>query len=288
MDPGSTGDPRLAAWRPSYQQVVVDGVALRVAVTGEGPTLLLVNGIGANIEMWEPLAGRLPGRRLVMFDFPGTGRSAPLPRPLRMRALAAMLERLLDELGIASCDVLGYSWGGTLAQQLVHQAPHRVRSLVLAATIPGVGGRPPAPWVVATMSTPLRYYSPAYLRMVAPVIFGTRVRPDATHVHARRALPPTARGYAHQVYALTGWSSRAWLRALRVPTLVLAGEGDPLAPAANARILARSIPGARLQELRGGHLFLLQHPDAAAAAIAAFLAASKGGDYAETAARSTT
>lgn len=289
MDRRTAGqnEPGRVAWRPRLRQVVVNGVALRVGTHGEGPPLLLINGIGANIEMWEPLASQLPGRRLLMFDFPGTGASAPLPRPMRMRSLASMLERLLDQLGFASCDVVGYSWGGTLAQQLVHQAPDRIRSLVLAATTPGLGGRSPAPWVVAAMSTPLRYYSPAYLRLVAPVIFGSRVRQNPTHVRARRALPPTMRGYGHQLYALAGWSSRPWLRTVRTPTLVLSGQGDPLVPSSNARILARTIPGARLQELPGGHLFLLQNPDAAAAAIAAFLSASESGGY-DASVRSTT
>ncbi|MDQ6649415.1 MAG: alpha/beta hydrolase [Actinomycetota bacterium] len=192
---------------------------------GAGPPLLLVNGVGANIEMWQELALRLPGRRLVMFDFPGTGESPPLRRRLRMPALAHLVAGLLDRLDIETADVLGYSWGGVLAQQRAHQAPHRVRSLVLAATIPGVGGQPPSPWVVAAMATPLRYHSRAYLRLVAPLVYGVPVAAGEGHVGARQERPPKLRGYAHQLYAIQGWSSRPWLRDLRAPTLVPGRRG---------------------------------------------------------------
>ena len=69
------------------------------------------------------------------------------------------------------------------------------------------------------------------------------------------------RGYAAQLYAITGWTSLPWLCRLRQPTLVLAGDDDPIVPLVNGRILARLIPDARLHVVRGGgHLFVLEHP----------------------------
>src|SRR4051794_6250899 len=115
---------------------------VRVGIRGEGPRLLLVNGIGASLEMWEPFATRFPDRQVVAFDFPGCGESDRIRRPTRMRGLATLTQKLLDRLGMYNADVLGYSWGGALAQQLVHQAPHRVRRLVLVSTVPGLGGKP--------------------------------------------------------------------------------------------------------------------------------------------------
>ena len=263
--------PPTARWAPTFQQLDVAGSPVRVAVNGAGPPLLLINGIGANIEMWQPLVSRLPGRQVVMFDFPGTGGSPALRRPARMAVLARLVVSLLDALALPRADVLGYSWGGVLAQELALQSPDRVRSLVLAATTPGLGGQPPAPWVMAAMMTPLRYYSPAYLRLVAPLIYGATVRGGEPHVNARRSGPPSLAGYSHQLYAVSGWSSRRWLDQLRAPTLVLASESDRLAPPRNSRILARQIHGADLQVLPGGHLFLLQQPAEAAAVIADFL-----------------
>jgi pimeloyl-ACP methyl ester carboxylesterase len=69
---------------------------------------------------------------------------------------------------------------------------------------------------------------------------------------ARFVEPPSLRGYVGQLYAITGWTSLPWLRTLRQPSLVLAGDDDPIVPLVNGRILARRIPQARLQVIHGG------------------------------------
>jgi pimeloyl-ACP methyl ester carboxylesterase len=75
-----------------------------------------------------------------------------------MRGVARTIEAMLDVLGYTEVDVLGASLGGIAAQQLAHQAPRRVRRLVLAATGPGLGGVPGSPRVLLTLATPRRYY----------------------------------------------------------------------------------------------------------------------------------
>lgn len=260
-------------FEPEVRRIRLGRRTVRVATVGEGPVLLLLNGIGGNIEMWEPVVRRITGRRIVMVDMPGTGGSGALVRPVRMRGYAALVVELLDALGIERTDVLGYSWGGALAQELAHRAPDRVRAVVLAATMPGIGGQPPAPWVMALMATPARYYSRTYLRIVAPLVFGSAPAKaaDSDHGDARLRRPPSLRGYSQQLFAVSGWSSRPYLRSLTARVLVLAGTHDPLVPVRNARILAREIPGARLELMDGGHLFLLEQPDRGCRAVVAFL-----------------
>jgi pimeloyl-ACP methyl ester carboxylesterase len=122
------------------------------------------------------------------------------------------------------------------------------------------------------MATPLRYYSRGFLTAIAPLVFGSdRGAADHSSGEARRRRPPSLVGYSQQLYAITGWSSRAWLRRLTVPTLVVNGARDPLVPPRNGRILAAAIPGARLRMVEGGHLFLLEHPDEAGKEIRRFL-----------------
>ena len=260
-------------WPPPTLQLRLAGARVRVATAGEGPPLLLLNGIGGNLEMWGPVADRLQGRRIIAFDVPGTGGSPPLRMPVRMAGYVRIVLALLDELGVERTDVLGYSWGGALAQELARRAPERVGATVLGATMCGLGGQPPAPWIVALMATPARYYSRTYLRLVAPIIFGSApaAAADSPHGSARLRRPPTLRGYAQQLSAITGWSSRHWLRRLRGPFLVLTGMRDPLVPVRNGRILAREIPGARLHVVDGGHLFLLEQPDEACRLVEGFL-----------------
>lgn len=268
-----TSSQAAACLIASTRRLRLSGAIVRVAVCGQGPPLLMLNGIGASIEMWQPLAQRLPGRQLILVDVPGTGESPPLPRRLRIPGYARLLVELLDALCIEQTDVLGYSWGGALAQQLARGAPERVRSLVLAATIPGLGGQPPAPWVLALMATPARYYSRTYLRYASPLMFGSPpASADAAAADARLRRPPSLRGYAQQMYAITWWSSRLWLRQITVPTLIVAAAGDPLVPRRNARILAHAISGAELSMVEGGHLFLHEHPEQAAKVIQTFLA----------------
>ncbi|MNC88174.1 putative aminoacrylate hydrolase RutD [compost metagenome] len=71
--------------------------------------------------------------------------------------------------------------------------------------------------------------------------------------------------------ALRRFASVLWLHKLAQPTLVLAGESDPIVPVANGRILARRIPDARLEVVEGGHLFLLTNPTEMAALVNDFL-----------------
>ena len=119
--------------------VEVDGVLLRVRTLGEGRPLLLIMGVGGNVEMWHPFDRELNDRGIhtISFDAPGTGESGELDRPRRMPWLARMVEHLLDHLGYERVDVLGISWGGGLAQQLAHQAPERMRRLGARGHGPG-------------------------------------------------------------------------------------------------------------------------------------------------------
>jgi poly(3-hydroxyoctanoate) depolymerase len=270
---------------PSHniKYVDVDGVRLRTEVAGKGgvhPPLLLITGIGANLDLAAPFVRALNcrGVQTISYDAPGVGHSTAYTWPRRMSGVARTAERLLDALGQDSVDVFGVSLGGGVAQQLAHQAPQRVRRLVLAATGPGLGGVPGSPRVLWALATPRRYYQPDYYRRVAADIYGGAARrdPDAL-LHgslARFTHRPSLRGYAAQVYSMAGWTSVPWLRRLRQPTLVLAGDDDPIVPLINGRILARLIPNARLDVISGGgHLFVLEQPDAIADKISDFLTA---------------
>lgn len=259
--------------------VDVEDVRIRFSVTGSGRPLLLIMGIGASLDLWAPFEAALAGRGFstIAYDAPGTGQSTRHRVPRRIPGMARNVVRLLDTLGYDRVDVLGVSFGGGVAQQLAHAAPHRVRRLVLAATMPGVGGVPGNPRALMAMATPRRYYDADYFRRVAPTIYGGAARrdPDATlHASAQRFThAPTVGGYAGQLWAISGWSSLRWLHRLPQRTLVLAGDDDPIVPVVNARILARRIPRARLVVLPGaGHLFLLEQAAEAAGLVSDFLA----------------
>lgn len=245
-------------------------------VSGRGRPLLLVMGLGGNVEMWAPLVEQLRGVQTIAFDAPGAGDSDVPHRPLRMRELAQITAGLLDRLGLAEVDVLGVSYGGAIAQELAYRHPRRVRRLILAATTCGVGALPGRLSALALLTTPYRYYSRGHLRSVAARLYGGELarRPELLerHAYSRLGHAPSLRGYLWQLAALPGWSSLPYLRRLRQPTLVLTGDDDPIIRVVNGRMLAALITNAELHVIRGGgHLFLIDQAAEMAPLIAGFV-----------------
>jgi len=124
------------------------------------------------------------------------------------------------------------------------------------------------------MINPRRYLDKGYMKRVAPELYGGDLRrdPEAIKLFADHARSGDARGYRYQLLAMLGWTSLPWLWRIRHPTLVLAGNDDPLVPLINARLHAWLLRDARLHVFDDGHLFLLTRSRETAAAIAGFLA----------------
>jgi poly(3-hydroxyalkanoate) depolymerase len=240
------------------------------------PPLLLMNGIGASLEVLEPFVAALrPERAVIRFDPPGVGGS-PLPVvPYTLATFGPVVTTMLDELGFPGpVDVLGLSWGGGLAQHFAVQHRRRCRRLVLAATGTGALMVPAHPRVLGRMLTPRRHRDPEYARRIAGQIYGGTMRSEperaARALHASTRLGPR-RGYYYQLAASTGWSSLPFLRLIRQPTLVVAGDDDPIVPVVNARLMARLLPDARLHVYAGGHIALVTEAAELAPVIEDFL-----------------
>jgi poly(3-hydroxyoctanoate) depolymerase len=258
--------------------VRVGGHLLRVSISGQGRPLLLIMGLGGNVQMWGPLeqALNLHNIQTIAYDASGTGDSPARLVPQRMPGLARQAAQLLEALGHPEGDVLGVSFGGAVAQELALTDPQRVRRLILASTMCGLGGVPGNPLALSLLATPLRYYSPAFLRLTAKILYGPTISDDNAllrdQINARRARPPTLWGYLAQLVATTGWTSLPRLHRIDAPTLIISGEADPIVPPTNARILARRIPSARLELVHGaGHLLLMDLAEHCATKIADFL-----------------
>jgi pimeloyl-ACP methyl ester carboxylesterase len=128
---------------------------------------------------------------------------------------------------------------------------------------------PPKWSVLSKFATPRRYNDPQFRRAIAGEIYGGRARSNPQLIDEFR---PTSRiGYLLQQFAIAAWSSLPWLRLLRQPTLILAGNDDPVIPLPNARLMAHMIPGARLHVLDDGHLFIISSAAETAAEVQGFL-----------------
>ena len=263
--------------------LTVRGRVLRVAVRGGNPhwpPLVLCNGIGARLELLQPFVNAVgPQREVVRFDMPGIGGSPEPVMPYHLWTLAPLLSGLLDQLGYQQADVLGISWGGGLAQQFAIRDPARVRRLVLVSTATGALMVPGYPRVLRHMLTPRRHRDPAHAAAVAGQIYGGSMRDGASRISEllrTTAGPGPGRGYYYQLLAAAGWTSLPLLPLVRQPTLILAGDDDPLTPLVNARIMHRLIPRSELHIYHGGHLALVAEPERMAAIVEAFLTARTG------------
>lgn len=266
--------PRVA--EPGEHVVQVLGNRLRISVRGEGPPVLLVNGLGANISMWHALHEDLAEFQVISFDAPGTGRSSTPVRPYTMSNLADMVAALLDVLGHERVDVVGYSFGGVLAQQLARDHPERIRRLVLGATMCGWGVLPGDVLSLLSILSPVRYYSKRAYALTAPILAGGAAESDPAFIArtagARVEAPPSLDGYCLQLMAAWSWSSLPWLHLLEPPTLVVTGAEDRLIPPVNSELIVSRVPKARLLRIEGwGHYVLLDRASGAGAGIADFL-----------------
>jgi poly(3-hydroxyalkanoate) depolymerase len=239
--------------------------------------LLLINGIGAHLELLEPFVRELdPALEVVRFDPPGIGGSPRPGRPYWFSGLCRLIARLLTELGYDEVDVLGISWGGGVAQHFARFQGSRCRRLVLVATATGTMMLPARPSVLVRMMTPRRYVDHEYLQRIAGDIYGGLARIDTAEIAAamhRHNGAGLSRGYLYQLAASAGWTSVPFLRQLRQPTLILAGDDDPIIPLANARLMKLLIPKSRLHVYHGGHLALVTEAAELAPVVDAFLTA---------------
>lgn len=255
----------------------------------DAPAILLVMGLGMQLVAWPPaLVDGLIARgfRVLRFDNRDVGLSSRVPgtRPLRMRAAAlrAMvglrpqapytLEEmagdaigLLQARGIDAAHVVGVSMGGMIAQLLAAGWPQHVRSLVSVMSSSGALRfnfhvtpatramlRPPPP--NATEEQLVDHLEHVWRLIGSPDLQPAREALRTRLRNAvRRAYDPS--GVARQLLAiLASGDRRALLRRIRVPTLVLHGDRDPLVPIAAGRDTAANIPGAVFHAIEGmGH-----------------------------------
>ncbi len=283
MTSGEDLQPR--AMTTQIRSVTVGGQLLRAAVRPGVPAangvprvpLLLINGIGASLELLDPFVAALdPALEVIRFDPPGVGGSPAARWPYRFSGLCRLIAHMLTELGYDQVDVLGISWGGGVAQHFAAFQRARCRRLVLVATATGTPMVPARPSVLAHMVTTRRYRDPGYLQRVAGDLYGGLARIDAAEVvaamHDGHRVGPS-RGYAYQLIAAACWASLPFLPWLRQPTLLLAGDDDPIIPLANPRLMHRLIRDSQLHVYHGGHLALVTEAAELAPVVDGFLAA---------------
>ncbi|MEO0031808.1 MAG: hypothetical protein RIS94_1566 [Pseudomonadota bacterium] len=237
--------------------------------------LVMLNGIGMNLELLDPVARLMPDRHVISFDMPGIGGSPDPIFPYTIPHIALTLATLLDRLRIESVDLLGISWGGAVAQQFAFQHKARTGKLVLAATSAGGAAMVPGnPAILGPMMDPMEYTVEKTLRRNLAMLYNGG---GTGRVSLNAAKPPSPVGWACQMTSFATWSSLPFLPLLDVPVMVMADDEDQLVPPANAQFLHNAIPHSRLEMFSGGgHLFMLSQPDGFVTRLRGFLDSGTG------------
>jgi 3-oxoadipate enol-lactonase len=270
-------------------------------VTGtHGPWVLLLHGIGGGAAIWGDAASGTAqaladaGCRAVALDLPGYGDSAAL-KPCGIACMAQHVLRLADALTAEPVWLLGHSMGGMVAQQFAARHAERLAGLVLACTSAAFGP-PGGDWQARFVTERLAPLD-AGLGMagmaarLVPGMLGPGVVSGAASgatsgatsgaseaAQAVMARVPEAT-YRAVLQAIVDFDLREALAQVRVPTLCLAGEHDPTAPAAVMQRMAGRIAGAEFAVVPGaGHIANVEQPHAFNAAVVSFLRRHAGAD----------
>ncbi len=246
----------------------------RVGIAGEGPPLLLIQGLGYGRWGWEPiLAGLAASHRVVCFDNRGIGESDKPAGPYTAAQMAGDALQVLDEAGIDRAHVLGASLGGMIAQELAVAAPERVERLVLACTTRGGPTTVPMPEVTVRLFAEAPSLAPevALRRFVENALGEDPPVALVDELFALRvANPPDPAGW--QAQAAAGMGFEGVDAEIAAPTLILGGTADNVVDYRNAEVLAARIPGcSRRAARRRGHLFFWEEPDECVRIITEFL-----------------
>lgn len=251
---------------------------------GAGEPVVLVHGFPTSGHLWSGVVPLLPeGHRVVVVDLLGFGRSdPPASHPVDVRAHAARLVAVLDQLGINFACVVGHDVGGGVAQCLAVRHPQRVSRLVLIDSV-GFDAWPAREVKLARAMLPLtRHLPPSWILPVvrADLLRGYRDPDRGVHsvdLYLRPFAGPGGRdALAAHLTALNCDETQALgarLKDVVCPVAIVWGEHDPFLPAALGRRLANAIPGSTLEIIPGARHFVPEEsPSQVAAAIGKLLA----------------
>ncbi len=236
----------------------VNGIGIYYEIHGTGEPLVLIMGLRRNIEWWYcqiPTLSKL--FRVLAFDNRGAGRSDKPETDYSIRLFADDTAQLMEALGIENAHVLGVSMGGYIAQELAINYPEKVNRLILGCTSCGGNravmmsqerlskftanqGLNPGEILRKDMDI---YFSDSFIQQHPEKI------EDFVVISLRYYQPPDA--FLRQFNACLNHDTSNRLDHISAPTLILAGDDDPLVPSENSRILKELMPGAELEFFPG-------------------------------------
>ena len=254
---------------------------LSVEIDGDGEALLCIHGLGGSSNAWTPVLPALGGFRRIRPDLPGSARS-PLPadgKALSIERYVDAMVSLLSALDIGKVHVMAHSMGTIVAQHLALRRPGTVRSLALFGPLaaPSDAARPS----IAARAHAARGGAAAMQEIADAIVKGAtsaqtkELQPAVLALVRESVMRQSPEGYAQSCAALAD-AQPAALERLDVPTLLVTGDQDGVAPPASVRAMQERIAGSRLVVLDGcGHWTTFEQPQRCTQELEAFYAARR-------------
>lgn len=273
--------------RIPLEKVPVGDIDIAYKMFGNGDPILFISGSGNVMDVWPSymLQELASNHTIIIFDHRGVGNTTLGSKPITIQQLANDTAGLLDALEIQRADVLGFSMGSFVAQQLTLMHPEKVNRLILyGASCGGEEGIPQSPSVAKILSD-FVHNRTRNIEKFMSVTFP----PDwaKSHPDYLESIPTSTEiilssTLEKQFDVVGNWLSTTWngvcdeLAKISNPVLIITGTEDIAVPSANSLILAEKIPGAWLVNIEGGgHGLMYQYPEKFTAVLETFLENTK-------------
>lgn len=267
-------------------EVRVNDIEMFYEVHGEGFPLMMIQGLGGNVDWWDPrwIQALSEKFKIIAFDNRGAGRTDISGKEYSIKLFADDTAGLMDALGIARANVLGISMGGMIAQEIVLNYPEKVKKVILCSTHCGFAKSVlPSDEVLGMLTadvSALALSAEEVVRMATiPLLFTeefVKNNADLKELVVRQILKAqiSNKAYVRQTNAIMEFDTYDRLSQIKTPTLILRGKQDILAPPENGSILEKAIPGARLVTFENSAHGLIEETEEVLDTILEFLAES--------------
>ncbi|MFT5509756.1 MAG: 3-oxoadipate enol-lactonase [Hyphomicrobiaceae bacterium] len=263
------------------KRIEANGISFMTTMVGSGPRLLYISGTGGDLR--QPNAGiNLPlaeTYEMLAYDQRGLGQTDKPPGPYTMAGYAADAAAVMDAYGWDRAHIVGYSFGGMVAQEIAIRSPERVNKLVLGATAAGGPGGssfglhtiqslPPRERALRAMEVSDLSFTPEW-QAANPKQAEERITARVAQVTRFADEPGHRDGEIAQLEGRSHHDTYDRLDQITAPTLVLSGSRDGQAPKTAGEAMSKRIPDCRFEVHEGSHAMIQENPNVCRS-IAAF------------------
>ncbi len=253
---------------------ISNDAAINYATFGDAskPAIIFSNSLGTNYQMWQPQINFFKKNYfIVCYDTRGHGASTAPQGPYSIEQLGTDVVNLLDHLNIQKASFCGISMGGLTGQWLAIHHPERFNHVIVCNTAAKIGqeqawndraqlvreqGLKPIAETAAS-----RWFTEPFIRSNTAIV-------ESLSNDLGAGSPE---GYASCCEALAKADVREQLKNITVPTLVVAGQKDPVTTVADAQYIINNVRSSSLFEINASHISNIEQPKAFNQAVQSFL-----------------